>query len=134
MGYHRGTGTDAVRVTQALAHAQFAGQGPRIKTPVVGRHGGEFYCFGDYSVNLFDNIKLGAGKTRALFDMAACAIVKNPEWAVKRTIPAPTMIDGQWVERPENTDSVSFWEYYDRDAIVADFIRTIRGGVTPPSS
>lgn len=131
VGYHRGTGTDAVRVTQALAHAQFAGQGPHIKTPVVGRHGGEFNCFGDYSVDLFDNIKLGAGKTRALFDMAACAIVKNPEWAVSRTIPAPTMVDGQWVERPENKDSVTFWEYFDRDAIVNDFIRTIRGGVTP---
>ena len=50
--------------------------------PVTGRHGESFNCFGDYSVNLFKHIDhLEDGVTRALFDMAAVAIVKDPSWA-----------------------------------------------------
>lgn len=35
-----------------------AGLGPKIKQPIIGRHGGEFYTFGDYSVNLFKNYEI----------------------------------------------------------------------------
>ena len=58
------------------------GKGPRIRVQVTGRHGGKFATFGDYSVNLFDHIELsGTPPSRALYDMAAVAIVKNPAWA-----------------------------------------------------
>jgi len=117
------SGTDAVRVSKNEVEELFAGKGPKV-APVEGRHGGEFTCFGDYSVNLFGNINL-RNNTRALFDMAAVAVVKNPAFAGKVVIPAPTMVDGVWVERPDNTRTISIWEHFDRDAIVADFVATL---------
>lgn len=123
--YKQPSGTDAVRVKREFAHENFAGKGPRAATPVEGRHGGEFTCFGDYSVNLFDHIKLHSDGTRSLFDLCAVAIVKNPDWAQKVEIPAPTMIDEQWVERPDNTRKVILWENFDRNAIVGDFVTTL---------
>lgn len=123
--YRKPSGTAAVRVSRDQAVALFSGMGPHIDTPVTGRHGGEFCCFGDYSANLFQNIKLGADGTRSLFDMCAVAIVKNPAWAEARTIPAPTMMDGKWVERPENSHSVTIWENFDRIGIISDFTKTL---------
>lgn len=120
-----GCGTGAVRVTKDFAVENFSGKGPRIKTPVEGRHGGEFTCFGDYSANLFSNIKLKSDGTRALFDLCAVCIVKNPAWAQAREIPAPTMIEKEWVERPDNTRKITIWEYFDRDGIVGDFLATL---------
>ena len=53
---------------------------------MTGRHGGAFTNFGDYSVDLFEHIDLyGDPPSRALFDMAAVAIVKNPAWATLRS-------------------------------------------------
>lgn len=120
-----GCGTNAVRVTKEFVMENFAGKGPRIKTAVEGRHGGSFNCFGDYSANLFSNIKLSADGSRALFDLCAVCIVKNPAWAQAREIPAPTMIEKEWVERPENTRKITIWEYFDRDGIVDDFLSTL---------
>jgi purine nucleosidase len=103
-----------------------AGKGPRIRVPVTGRHGGKFATFGDYSVNLFDHIELsGTPPSRALYDMAAIAIVKNPTWAQARKIPAPKLENGKWVERPGNTRTITLWENFDRDAIMKDFYATM---------
>ena len=33
--------------------------------------------------------------------MAALAIVKNPEWASSREIPAPLLAENRWVDRPD---------------------------------
>ena len=123
--YRKPSGTAAVTVSRDQAVALFSGMGPHIDTPVTGRHGGEFYCFGDYSANLYSNIKLGAGGVRSLFDVCAVAIVKNPSWAEKKEIPAPTMVDGKWVERPGNSNVVTIWENFDRIGIVSDFFKTI---------
>src|SRR5688500_764066 len=80
--YGTPSGTDHVRVTREEIRERMAGKGPRIRVPVAGRHGGKFATFGDYSVNLFDHIELsGTPPSRALYDMAAIAIVKNPTWA-----------------------------------------------------
>lgn len=46
------SGTDAVKVTQAQIMHRMPGLGPEISEPVVGRHGGEFKNWGDYSPNL----------------------------------------------------------------------------------
>ena len=120
--YGTPTGTDHVRVTREEIRQRMPGKGPRVRTLVGGRHGGRFTTFGDYSVNLFDHIELsGNPPSRALFDMAAVAIVKNPTWAKARKIPAPKIVDGKWVERPDNKRTITLWEHFDRDAIMNDF-------------
>src|SRR5687768_7396455 len=120
--YGTPTGTDHVRVTREEIRQRMPGKGPRVRTLVPGRHGGKFSSFGDYSVNLFDHIELaGDPPSRALFDMAAVAIVKNPAWAKARKIPAPKIVDGKWVERPDNKRTITLWEHFDRDAIMNDF-------------
>jgi purine nucleosidase len=98
------------------------GTGPKVTPPITGRHGGQFSCFGDYSVSLFENIRLhGDPPSRALFDMAAVAIVKNPAWATAVEMPAPILQDGRWVDRPDNARKIILWENFDRQAIMADF-------------
>lgn len=115
-------GTAFVKVSREYVHENFTGLGPKVKEPVEGRHGGRFACFGDYSVDLFDNVP---ELVRSLFDMSAVAIVKNPDWATPRTIPAPVFQNGAWVERPDNARQITLWEHFNRDAIVADFIATL---------
>jgi len=125
--YGKPSGTDAVRVTLADMEGNMSGVGPRIRRPVTGRHGGAFTTFGDYSIDLFHHIHLdGDPPSRALFDMAAVAIVKNPAWATRTEIPAPILDGGTWRERPHNPRSIVLWEDFDRDAILADFFSTMR--------
>jgi purine nucleosidase len=126
--YGKPSGTDAVRASLEEVRARMPGLGPRIDEPVVGRHGESFTSFGDYSVNLFENINLyGDPPSRALFDMAAVAIVKNPDWAEAKTIPAPILADRKWRERPDNHRTIVLWENFDRIAIMDDFYRTMEG-------
>lgn len=126
--YNEPSGTDAVKTTLKEIRETMPGMGPRVKTPVTGRHGESFYTFGDYSVNLFDNAECyGNPPARALFDMAAVAIVKNPEWAQPKTIPCPIMEDSVWVERPDNLRKIILWENFNRDAIIKDFYSTLQG-------
>ncbi|MGD2136491.1 MAG: nucleoside hydrolase [Gemmatimonadales bacterium] len=125
--YGEPSGTDAVRVTPADMEEHMPGAGPRIAPPVTGRHGGEFDTFGDYSIDLFHHIELyGDPPSRALFDMAAVAIVKNPEWATPVEIPAPILEDGTWRDRSDNQRRITIWEHFDREAILADFFATMR--------
>jgi hypothetical protein len=101
------------------------GLGPQAVEPVEGRHGGTFSTFGDYSVSLFEHIGPPDEEIhRALFDMAAVAIVKNPAWADSGEIPRPVYLEGQWVDQPENPRKIIIWENFDREAILADFFRT----------
>ena len=124
--YAKGTGTDAVRITLAEIRSQMPGRGPRVKVPVTGRHGGTFQTFGDYSVNLFEHIKLdGTPPSRALYDMAAAAILKNPSWARAQQQPAPALVGEKWEERPDNPRRVTIWSHFQRDAILADFHATM---------
>ena len=128
--YGEPSGTDAVKVTLAEVRRRMPGMGPRAAEPVEGRNGGTFTTFGDYSVNLFENIDLyGDPPARALFDMAAVAIVKDPSWATARRVPAPHLVDGAWVERPDNAREVTLWEDFDRDAIMEDFFDVMRSPV-----
>jgi len=120
--YGKPSGTAAVTVTPDEIEEHIAGKGPVAKNPVTGRHGEEFSNFGDYSVNLFEHIDLhGNPPSRALFDMAAVAIVKNPDWAEQKTIPAPKLKGKAWVDQPENENKIVIWKNFDRDAIVSDF-------------
>lgn len=124
--YGKPSGTDAVRVTPEEVKNRAAGKGPRTSEPVTGRHGGEFYTFGDYSVNLFEHITLhGDPPARALFDMAAVAIVKNPQWAEAVTIPSPVLTDNAWVEQPDNQRQIVVWQNFDKEKIIADYFASL---------
>ncbi|HKK81478.1 MAG TPA: nucleoside hydrolase [Prolixibacteraceae bacterium] len=122
------SGTSAVMVAKTEINRRMPGIGPKLSEPVTGRHGGEFYCWGDYAAELYNKYEShmwGAPKGRALFDMAAVAILKNPEWAESYSHPAPIFTDGQWVERPDNKREITIWEWFDIYAIPADFFETM---------
>jgi purine nucleosidase len=120
--YGEPSGTDAVRITQEEINTRMPGMGPITTKPITGRHGGEFTNFGDYAVSLFEHIDYhGDPPSRALFDLVAVAILKNPSWGEEREIPAPILINNQWVERPGNPRKISLWENFNRDAIINDF-------------
>lgn len=128
--YGEPSGTDAVRVTPEEIRERMPGMGPQISTAVTGRNGGEFTTFGDYSIDLFENIDLhGDPPSRALFDMAAVAIVKNPAWAESTRMAAPKLEAEQWTERPDNSRSIILWEHFDRDAIMQDFFESMENYV-----
>jgi len=125
--YGEKSGTDAVRVTKNYINTTMPGLGPVIKNPIIGRHGGEFNNFGDYSVNLFEHIDYPDSiQSRALYDMAAVAIVKNPAWATKTEIPCPIMENRVWVERPDNKRKIILWENFDKESIIDDLYKTLR--------
>lgn len=120
-------GTDAIRVTPDEVKAKFAGRGPVAAMPVMGRHGEAFTTFGDYSVNLFAHIRFDrTPPSRALYDVGAAAILKNPAWASARRQGAPALVGKQWEDRSGNTRMITIWENFNRDAIVGDFARTLQ--------
>lgn len=124
--YGKPTGTSYVSITQEEVNNKMPGLGPRISKPVTGRHGGEFYCFGDYSINLFEHIDYhGDPPSRALFDLAAVAIVKNPVWAEGREHPAPLLVNGVWIERPSNSRKIKIWESFKREEIIRDLFASL---------
>jgi len=117
--YGKPSGTAAVKVYLSDIEVKMPGKGPHISNPVIGRHGESFTNFGDYSVNLFKNIELhGDRPSRALFDMAAVAIVKNPSWVVSSQIPRPKLVDGNWIDQPENSRNIIIWENFNKEKII----------------
>jgi len=124
--YGEPSGTAAVTVTREEVNAKLKGKGPESQTAVTGRHGGTFTCFGDYSANLFEHAEMhGNPPSRALFDMAAVAVVKNPQWAEKKEIPAPALRGIDWIEKPDNPHKIVIWENFNRDTIVNDLFDLI---------
>lgn len=124
------SGSDAVSVTQEEINTKMPGLGPEARTTVAGRHGGSFNTFGDYSVSLFKYIDYhGDPPSRALFDMVALAILKNPDWGETKIIPAPVLINNQWVERPQNTRKIKVWENFDKAGILEDFYNSLQNPV-----
>jgi len=124
--YGAESGTSAVRVTLQDVVQNVAGKGPCASTPVTGRNGGTFTHFGDYSINLLEHVHMGGNPpSRALYDMAAVAIVKNPGWAEARSIAAPILENGFWRERPENPRKIVIRENFNKQAIIDDFYATM---------
>jgi len=123
--YSDSTGSTAVKTTPAEMHERMPGAGVKSE-PVEGRHGGAFTTFGDYSIDLFSHCELyGDPPSRSLFDVVAVAILKNENWGKRTWIPAPTMMNRQWVERPQNPRKTLIWEHFDVEAITEDFFDTI---------
>lgn len=123
--YGKKSGSDAVKVSLNEVQKKMKNKGPKVK-PVIGRHGGSFTNFGDYSIELFSKIDLyGDPPSRALFDLVALAVLKNSQWGEKRSIPAPTVVDQKWVDRPQNQKQVILWENFNREAIINDFYKSL---------
>ena len=123
--YGKKSGSDAVKVSLDEVQKKMKNKGPKVK-PVIGRHGGSFTNFGDYSIELFSKIDLyGDPPSRALFDLVALAVLKNSQWGEKRSIPAPTVVDQKWVDRPQNQKQVILWENFNREAIINDFYKSL---------
>ena len=122
--YDRETGTDAVKAYLKDIREIMPGKGPHIAGEVIGRHGGSFNNFGDYSVSLFKNFR-EENSSRPLFDMAAVAIIKNPTWADRVEIPAPEFVEGAWLDQPDNPRKIIIWENFDKDAIMSDFYQSV---------
>ncbi len=125
--YGKPSGSDAVRVTPEDINRIMPGLGPVFPAGITGRHGGTFHHFGDYSVDLFEHIDLhGDPPSRALFDMVALAVLKNPDWGERDTIPAPLLVEGQWKDRPDNSRKIILWENFNKDAILKDFYNSMQ--------
>ena len=123
--YGKKSGSDAVKVSLNEVLEKMVDMGPEVE-PVMGRHGGSFTNFGDYSIELFSKIDLyGDPPSRALFDLVALAVLKNSQWGEKRSIPAPTVVDEKWVDRPQNQKQITLWENFDRKAIINDFYESL---------
>jgi inosine-uridine nucleoside N-ribohydrolase len=123
--YGKSTGSAAVDVTQEEVNKRMPGLGPEVIIPVTGRHGGEFKTFGDYSVNLFEHIDYHENRSRALFDMVAVAVVKNPSWSQEKVIPAPVYFNNQWHEQPQNARTIVVRENFSKEKILEDFYRVM---------
>jgi hypothetical protein len=124
--YGKTTGTDAVSVTKEEVLKHMKGVGPKIETPIIGRHGGEFYRFGDYAVDLFEHVEYyGTPPSRALFDMAAVAIVKNPTWAKSSILTSPIMVDKKWGTQTNKSRKVILWENFEKEKIINDFYNSM---------
>jgi hypothetical protein len=124
--YGADSGTDAVKAKRQNIYIRMPGLGPVVDSPITGRHGGTFTCFGDYSVNLFRHIDPTVrGCFRALFDMAAVAIVKDPTWATATEIPCPVLINNAWVEQPNNPRKIIAWENFNKELIIEDLYKTL---------
>lgn len=120
--YVQPTGSAAVAVETDFIRATMPGLGPQV-APVTGRHGGEYSCFGDYSIALFEHMNF---PKRPLFDVVAVAVVKDSTWGERKELPAPILAEKSWVERPTNPRRITIWENFDKDAILNDFFASVR--------
>ncbi|MCU0396771.1 MAG: nucleoside hydrolase [Cyclobacteriaceae bacterium] len=124
--YSNQSGTNAVKMEKSEALRELPGKGPVITPPVPGRHEGKFSTIGDYLANLFEHIDYYSDPpVRALFDMAAVAVVKNPALAQQQTIPAPILINNTWKDRPDNAHKIIVWENFNKRGIMDDFLATL---------
>ena len=131
--YGKPSGTDAVRITKEEVLQNMPGLGPRISGRVTGRHGGTFDHFGDYSVSLFQHIDYyGNPPSRALFDVCAVAVVKNPGWADSRVIPCPRFTGGQWQDQQENIRKIILWENFKKEDILKDMFESLKQQTPEP--
>ena len=125
--YKEKSGTTAVTVTPQDLEKNIVGNGPKLDKAVIGRNGGEFFNFGDYSFNLLDNVYLfGDPPSRPLYDMAAVAIIKNPEWAEKKEIPSMLYKDGAWDAEPDLDTNLCIYEDFDKEKILEDFFSSMK--------
>jgi len=115
-------GTMEVKTTRTEITNRLNGKG-RLVDPVEGRHGGRYDRLGDYLVNLWENV---GQEVRSLFDMAAVATVKNPQWAEDTVVYGPRLINGEWINIVSKKDSIVFFRNYEVDGVMGDFWATMQ--------
>ena len=120
--YSQSSGTAAVTASVSEIRRKMKGLGPQQAEGIPGRQGGVFYNFGDYSIELFENI---GDEVRALYDVCALAIIKDPRWGQPVKVPAPRLEGESWVERPDNSHHIIFWENFKQEAILNDFYNSM---------
>lgn len=126
VAYGREDGTAAVYVPIKEIENRMPGLGPEVSTPVDGRNGGKFRNFGDYAVNLWKNMELyGELQSRSLFDLAAVAIVKNPDWCQSDTLSAPLLVDDKWISGMLPEQKIIIHRNFNRKAILDDFYKSL---------
>jgi len=119
-------GSDEVRVTQEEINIKMPGRGPLAQSPVRGRHGAAFSHFGDYSVDLFKHIDYhGNPPSRALYDLVAVAMVKNPAWGKQVLLPGHHYKQGHWEKQNDQGKTLTLWENFQGDSILNDFYRVL---------
>jgi hypothetical protein len=127
------TGTAAVQLTLDEAADRMPGLGPTVDPAIVGRTGRRHATFGDYSAELFRvSEPFGDPPRRSLFDLAGVSIVGEPGWARPAEVPAPSFLDGEFVERPNRDRTILYWEQFDSEAILGDFFTTLETAGTGP--
>lgn len=126
VAYGRGDGTDAVKIPIKEVERIMPGLGPHIADSIEGRNGGYFHSFGDYAVNLWQNMKLyGESQSRSLFDLAAVVIVKKPGYSDKKLIPAPFWKDGGWDLDYETKNQTVLYHNFKKDSILNEFFESL---------
>ncbi|MGB5360056.1 MAG: nucleoside hydrolase, partial [Eudoraea sp.] len=89
-----------------------------------------FSTFGDYSVSLFEYIDYHSDPpSRPLFDMVAVAVLKNKSWGERKMIPAPILINNEWIERPDNNRKIAVWENFKKEELLEDFYSSLANPV-----
>ncbi|MCY4657947.1 MAG: nucleoside hydrolase [Gammaproteobacteria bacterium] len=120
--YVETTGSAAVRITKDAIQRGMPGLGPQVKA-VEGRHGGQFKCFGDYSVNLFENFPRDPW---SLFDVVAVAVVKDPTLGEYSEINVPRLDQQVWLHGSPQTFKVGMWEQFNSEGVIEDLFDTMK--------
>jgi hypothetical protein len=120
----------------AEIYEKMPGKGPNVSPGVPGRWGGNFTCFGDYSVELFRRGVWSGQKRRSLLDAFGLAVLKNNSWFTPQEIGAPSFkrtdpsaeekhkYPGRWITNESNPRRVTFWTDGQTDPVIADFFNT----------
>ena len=119
--YGKPTGSAAVSVDVDEIQRIMAGLGPKT-APVLGRNGGFFSTFGDYSVDLFSDT---SRSSRSLFDLVVFAVLKNPRWGESSLIDAPRLEGDSWNGKFEGL-KIRLVENFNKSEILTDFYESIR--------
>ncbi len=61
--------------------------------------------------------------------MVAVAILKNESWGERKIIPAPILINNEWIERPDNERKIAVWENFKKEEILEDFYSSLANPV-----
>ncbi len=120
------TGTQAVIVKTNRIKNEMPGLGPRISEHVIGRHGGEFNTFGDYSYSLFKHADSFRKGGRSMYDVCAFAVLKDSLFARYTKSTNSYYKNGDWIENPSFRNEIGVWDNFKADSILNDMFRSLK--------
>lgn len=119
-------GADDVLMYVSEVDVALQDTGNIVSPAIAGRSGGTYDNIGDYLIRLFDDT---GATSRSLYDAVTLAVFKNPEWGTSTVEGAPSWNGSSWVTNPSNPRTITLWDRFDRDAIIADFYNVLRNPV-----